>query len=117
MNSASNPLTALLRIKNGDLLKVKPYYEMMKLLFSELKQVLPIKDEQWEWEHIVSVCQKTAGNYSSMLMDISQNRKTEIDAILGYVLEKGKELGIALPLSQFLFYAIKGLEEGREKNG
>jgi 2-dehydropantoate 2-reductase len=50
-------------------------------------------------------------------MDISQNRKTEIDAILGYVLEKGKELGIALPLSQFLFYAIKGLEEGREKNG
>jgi 2-dehydropantoate 2-reductase len=116
VNAAINPLTALLRIKNGDLLKVKPYYEMMKLLFSELKQVLPIGDEQKAWEHIVSVCQKTAENYSSMLMDISQNRKTEIDAILGYVLERGKELGVALPLSQFLFYAIKGLEEGGTKN-
>jgi 2-dehydropantoate 2-reductase len=117
VNAVINPLTALLHIQNGDLLKVKPYYEMMKLLFSELKQVLPIKDEQGAWEHIVSVCQKTSENYSSMLMDICKNRKTEIDAILGYVLEKGKELGIALPLSQFLFYAIKGLEERGARNG
>jgi 2-dehydropantoate 2-reductase len=117
VNAVINPLTALLRVKNGKLLKVKPYYEMMALLFSELKQVLAIKDEQAAWNHIVDVCEKTADNYSSMFMDISQHRKTEIDAILGYVLEKGKELGVSLPLSQFLFAAIKGMEEGGAKHG
>lgn len=117
VNAVINPLTALLRVKNGELLKVKPYYEMMTLLFSELKQVLPIEDEQAAWNHIVNVCEKTADNYSSMFMDISQRRKTEIDAILGYVLEKGKELGVALPISRFLFAAIKGMEEGGAKHG
>jgi 2-dehydropantoate 2-reductase len=99
------------------LLQVAPYYEMMKLLFSELQQVLPIKDREAAWKHIVSICQKTAKNYSSMLMDIAQQRKTEVDAILGYVLKKGDELGLSLPLVRFLFYAVKGMEEGGEKNG
>lgn len=117
VNAVINPLTALLRVKNGELLKVKPYYEMMALLFSELKQVLPMEDEQAAWDHIVNVCEKTADNYSSMFMDISQQRKTEIDAILGYVLEKGKELGVPLPLSQFLFAAIQGMEERGAEHG
>ncbi|NUK29015.1 2-dehydropantoate 2-reductase [Parageobacillus sp. VR-IP] len=117
VNAVINPLTALLRVPNGKLLQVAPYYEMMKLLFSELQQVLPIKDGAAAWKHIVNICQKTAENYSSMYMDIARHRKTEVDAILGYVLKKGDELGIELPLSQFLFYAIKGMEEGGEKHG
>jgi 2-dehydropantoate 2-reductase len=114
VNAVINPLTALLRVPNGKLLQVAPYYEMMKLLFSELQQVLPIKDGEAAWKHIVSICQKTAENYSSMYMDVMQQRKTEVDAILGYVLKKGAKLGLSLPLVQFLFYAIKGMEEGRE---
>jgi 2-dehydropantoate 2-reductase len=115
VNAVINPLTALLRVPNGKLLQVAPYYEMMKLLFSELQQVLPIKDREAAWKHIVSICQKTAQNYSSMLMDIAQQRKTEVDAILGYVLKKADELGLSLPIVQFLFYAVKGMEEGGEK--
>jgi 2-dehydropantoate 2-reductase len=117
VNAVINPLTALLRVPNGKLLQVAPYYEMMKLLFSELQQVLPIKDGAAAWKHIVDICQKTAENYSSMYMDVARHRKTEVDAILGYVLKKGDEFGIELPLSQFLFYAIKGMEEGGEKHG
>jgi 2-dehydropantoate 2-reductase len=117
VNAVINPLTALLRVPNGKLLQVAPYYEMMKLLFSELQQVLPIKDEAAMWKHIVDICQKTAENYSSMYMDVARHRKTEVDAILGYVLKKGTELGVALPISKFLFYSIKGMEEGGEKYG
>jgi 2-dehydropantoate 2-reductase len=117
VNAVINPLTALLRVPNGKLLQVAPYYEMMKLLFSELQQVLPLKDGEAAWKHIVSICQKTAENYSSMYMDVAQQRKTEVDAILGYVLKKGAKLGLSLPLVQFLFYAIKGMEEGGETYG
>ncbi|MBA2874094.1 2-dehydropantoate 2-reductase [Thermaerobacillus caldiproteolyticus] len=116
VNAVINPLTALLRVKNGKLLEVNEYQTMMELLFSEIKTVLALPNEQEAWEHIVSICRKTAGNRSSMLTDIEQGRKTEIDGILGYVIGKGQERGIPTPLSQFLFYAIKGLE-GRKGNG
>jgi 2-dehydropantoate 2-reductase len=114
VNAVVNPLTALLRVKNGALLEVSEYKAMMELLFSELKHVLTLSDEAWE--HIVSVCKKTANNRSSMLTDIEQGRKTEIEAILGYVIDKGQERDVPTPLCQFLFYAIKGME-GEKRNG
>jgi 2-dehydropantoate 2-reductase len=114
VNAVVNPLTALLRVKNGDLLEVSEYKTMMELLFSELKHVLTLSNEAWE--HIVSVCKKTANNRSSMLTDIEQGRKTEIEAILGYVIDKGQEHDVPTPLCEFLFYAIKGME-GEKRNG
>jgi 2-dehydropantoate 2-reductase len=110
INAVVNPLTALLRVKNGQLLEVNEYRIMMQLLFSELKDVLSLSDEQQAWENIVHVCEKTANNRSSMLKDIEQGRQTEIDAILGYIIQRGKSMNIQTPLCEFLLYAIKGME-------
>jgi 2-dehydropantoate 2-reductase len=110
INAVVNPLTALLRVKNGQLLEVNEYRIMMQLLFSELKDVLSLSNEQQAWENIVHVCEKTANNRSSMLKDIEQGRQTEIDAILGYIIQRGKSMNIQTPLCEFLLYAIKGME-------
>jgi 2-dehydropantoate 2-reductase len=110
INAVVNPLTALLRVKNGQLLEVNEYRMMMQLLFSELKDVLSLPNEQKVWENIVLVCEKTANNRSSMLKDIEQGRQTEIDAILGYIIQRGKSMNIQTPLCEFLLYAIKGME-------
>jgi 2-dehydropantoate 2-reductase len=117
VNAVVNPLTALLRVNNGRLIEVSEYKTMMFLLFNEIKDILMLSDEQQAWENIVNVCQKTANNRSSMLKDIEQNRPTEIDAILGYVVNRGKSMKIRTPLSEFLLYAIKGLEQGGSGNG
>ncbi|RAK23261.1 2-dehydropantoate 2-reductase [Anoxybacillus vitaminiphilus] len=110
INAVVNPLTALLRVKNGQLLEVNEYRMMMQLLFSELKDVLSLPNEQKAWENIVLVCEKTANNRSSMLKDIEQGRQTEIDAILGYIIQRGKSMNIQTPLCEFLLHAIKGME-------
>jgi 2-dehydropantoate 2-reductase len=116
INAVVNPLTALLRVKNGQLLEVNEYRIMMQLLFSELKDVLSLRNEQRVWENIVHVCEKTANNRSSMLKDIEQGRQTEIDAILGYIIQKGKSMNIQTPLCEFLLYAIKGMERRGSAN-
>jgi 2-dehydropantoate 2-reductase len=116
INAVVNPLTALLRVKNGGLLQVNEYKAMMELLFREVKEVLSLSDQLQAWEKVVSVCQNTANNRSSMLKDIERGCKTEVDAILGYIIEKGRRMNIPTPLSEFLYYAIKGIEQGGSRN-
>jgi 2-dehydropantoate 2-reductase len=116
INAIVNPLTALLRVENGQLLEVNEYRIMMQLLFSELKDVLSLPNEQKVWENIVRVCEKTANNRSSMLKDIEQGRQTEIDAILGYLIQRGKSMNIQTPLCEFLLYGIKGMERRGSTN-
>ena len=45
-----------------------------------------------------------------MLADVRANRQTEINAIVGYVLEEAKEQQQSVPTLRFLFNAIKGME-------
>ncbi|MCZ0755538.1 2-dehydropantoate 2-reductase [Anoxybacillus sp. J5B_2022] len=111
VNAVINPLTAVLRVRNGELLRVHEYKEMMELLFAEVREALALLDGEAAWQRIVSICAKTAHNRSSMLSDLERGRKTEIEAILGYVIGAGKERGISTPLCQFLFYAVKGMEQ------
>jgi len=111
VNAVINPLTAILRIQNGELLRVREYTEMMKQLFAEVCESLALSDRESAWQRIVAICEKTAANRSSMLSDIEHGRKTEVEAILGYVLEEGKQRGVATSLCQFLFYAVKGMEK------
>nr|WP_066327213.1 2-dehydropantoate 2-reductase [Anoxybacillus amylolyticus] len=111
VNAVINPLTAILRIQNGELVRVPEYMEMMKQLFAEVCESLALSNRESAWQRIVAICEKTAANCSSMLSDIKHRRKTEIEAILGYVLEEGKKRGVATSLCQFLFYAVKGMEK------
>jgi 2-dehydropantoate 2-reductase len=111
INSVINPLTAVYRVTNGELLSNTYFYEMMKVLFNEVISIFPSKSQNL-WERVVEVCEKTANNRSSMLKDLEEGRRTEIDAILGYVIEVGENKGFALPVSTFLYHSIKGLEKG-----
>ncbi|WP_044893866.1 2-dehydropantoate 2-reductase [Bacillus alveayuensis] len=116
INAVINPLTALLRVRNGQLLEVNEYRSMMRLLFDEIQGVLSFPNEQQAWDNIVHVCKKTANNRSSMLKDIEQGRQTEIDAILGYIIEKGKSMNKQTPLCEFLLHAVKGMERRGSEN-
>jgi len=52
----------------------------------------------------------TGSNRSGMLMDVLNQRKTEIDFINGAIVRLGKKHGIPTPVNKTLTAAVKGLE-------
>lgn len=109
-NAVINPLTAVLRVKNGEIIDDPHYFQIVLLLFGEIEQSLKLQNGQAYFENVRAVCMKTAENQSSMLRDLEGNRETEVESILGYILEKASEREINTPLIKALYYAVKGKE-------
>jgi len=51
----------------------------------------------------------------SMWQDIEKGRKTEVDFVNGYVVRKGKEVGLKTPANEMVTKLIKEIEEGKRK--
>lgn len=116
VNSIINPLTAILKVRNGVLLENQYYFQMFEALFSEISGILRLENGEAYYHHVVSVCKNTNKNRSSMLRDLEEGRPTEVDAILGYLLEEAKKINVQAPLLNTLYHFIKGseLEKGEE---
>ncbi|MDO3678164.1 ketopantoate reductase family protein [Paenibacillus ehimensis] len=115
INAVINPLTALLRVPNGELLSLPEAGELMRALYEEgvaLARALDIRLEPDLWEQLLEVCRRTANNSSSMLQDMAAGRRTEIDAITGGLLREAERGGIALPTHLTVYRLIKAAEAG-----
>ncbi|WP_026581514.1 2-dehydropantoate 2-reductase [Bacillus sp. J33] len=110
VNSIINPLTAVLRVRNGELLENEFYYRLFLKLFDEICTIIEVTDKEAALIHVKKVCRTTGNNQSSMLKDIEEGRPTEIDAILGYILEEANNRKLAAPYSESLYCLIKGKE-------
>ncbi len=115
INAAINPLTALLRVPNGELLMIPPARKLMNLVSTEAAEVasalninLPYTDPVAVVE---SVAQKTATNHSSMYKDVQRGSQTEIDAINGAIVSKGEEKGVSVKYNRTLWLLVKALTE------
>lgn len=113
INSAINPLTALLRVPNGELLERPSAHEMMKALAVETSQVakaenidLPFADPAAAAE---DVARRTATNRSSMLQDVLRGAPTEIDAICGAVVETAGKHGISTPANWACWQLVRSI--------
>ena len=112
VNSAINPLTALLKVKNGEIVRNTCLWNIAKRVAEEGMEVL--KKMGFEFnavKEVKRVAEMTANNRSSMLQDIERGKKTEIDYINGAIVKKGKELGIDCCVNEVLVNLIKSLEE------
>ncbi|WP_406590036.1 2-dehydropantoate 2-reductase [Bacillus atrophaeus] len=115
INACINPLTALLRVKNGELLASPAYFSYMKLIFREACAILGLKDREKAWEQVCAVCENTKDNYSSMLVDVYAGRLTEADAIIGYLLKEA-EIGNHDAIHfEFLYRSITALRQKPDK--
>ena len=111
INAAINPLTALLRVPNGQLLQRPEARELMGLAAREAATVglaqglhLPFADPVAAAE---DVARRTAANHSSMYQDVQHGRPTEIDAICGAVVQAGERLGVATPVNRTLWLLVR----------
>jgi len=113
VNCAINPLTALLHLKNGELLERPSIREMMGVLAQETAQVaaaekisLPFQDPIAAAEE---VARKTATNQSSMLQDVLRGAPTEIDAICGAVVKIAQKHSLPTPVNWACWQLIRAL--------
>ena len=113
INSAINPITAILRIKNGEILKRRNLRELGEGIISEgeaLLRKLGYHSERLK-DRWIQVIEATSENKSSMLQDIERGKRTEIDYMNGAIYEKGIEMGLELPLNWTMWKLVKSLEE------
>lgn len=108
-NSLINPLTAIFEIPNGALLENSHTNVLMRELFVEASAVAAScgqKIGESDWQEIGSICRNTSRNLSSMLQDVKLHRQTEVQAINGFLVQKGKEAGIPTPLHETLLRIV-----------
>jgi 2-dehydropantoate 2-reductase len=113
INAAINPLTALLKVTNGELLERPAARGLMQALAKEAvavasaeKVVLPFDDPVAAVEE---VARKTANNHSSMLQDIRRGAPTEINAICGAVVCAGEAHHIPTPINYTVWQLVLAL--------
>ncbi|WHY79236.1 2-dehydropantoate 2-reductase [Neobacillus sp. WH10] len=115
VNAVINPLTAILYVKNGELIENRFYFKVVKNLFAEISFILNLEYPDEYLQLVVDICKKTASNRSSMLKDIEANRLTEVDAILGFLLEEAKRQDKEALQIESIYYLIKGKESHQEE--
>ena len=118
-NVGLNALTAITGLLNGQILDYPETEELMTLAVLEAKAVADAKGVRLNYddavEHTRALCKATAPNRSSMLQDVSNCRKTEIDMINGAIVREGKVLGIPTPINLALTNLIKTMEQKYQK--
>lgn len=114
-NVGINPITALTGLKNGDLLKCQETAELQDALVREGIEVARAKGIRLGYDdslaHVKEITKATAGNISSMLSDVMNQRRTEIDNINGAIVREGQKLGIPTPANAVVTQLIKGKEK------
>ena len=116
VNAAINPLTALLRVPNGELLKRPAARVMMKALANETAAVASAQRVLLPFQNPVEaaemVARKTAENHSSMFQDVRRGAPTEIDAICGAVTRVGKQHGVPTPVNRVCWQLVHAMGRG-----
>ncbi|HPL19184.1 MAG TPA: 2-dehydropantoate 2-reductase, partial [Spirochaetota bacterium] len=114
VNAGINALTAILQVRNGQLLEIETARTLMKDLVLEACEVIARKgvalSDTDPVSRVEEVCRRTEDNYSSMCIDIKHGRRTEIDFINGAIVREGRAFGLACPYNDAVTKMVKGLE-------
>ena len=115
INASINPLTALMGVRNGDLLENSFARNLMELITVETAEVargygieLPYDDPV---QMVEDVARKTADNYSSMYIDMHRSGPTEIDAISGAIVHVGEKINVPTYFNKMMWMLVKARTE------
>lgn len=114
VNAGINPVTALAHVENGAL-REEPARGITVRAALETATVardrgvdLPDDDAKTA---VLEVVEATASNSSSMRQDVESGRRTEIDAINGYVVDRASN---PVPVNETLYGLIRTREQGAD---
>ena len=113
VNSCVNPLTGALQITNGELMRHDLQNEIA-ILISEFaaiyraSQGMQIDDAHALVKRVIT---NSRHNWSSMAMDVKQQRCTEIDYINGFLLQQAEQYQVRAPRIGYWYERIATLKE------
>ena len=110
VNIGVNALSAVTGLNTGALIDHPELEEIFTAAIEEavtISKLKGIKLEHDPIENTRAVCRATVNNKTSMLQDILNKRKTEIDMINGAIVEEGKLLGVATPVNMVLTNLVR----------
>jgi len=114
VNAVINPITALTRRQNGIILSPALKGTVQRVV-AEAVAVASAEGLATSKEEalglVLSVAEKTAANTSSMLQDVLRGRRTEIEAINGYIVRRARRHDIAAPVNEALYAVVKKAEQ------
>ncbi|WP_251343846.1 ketopantoate reductase family protein [Haloplanus halophilus] len=118
INAGINPVTALARVENGALAPPGDLFDLATAAGVEAARVARAAgaslSDSAVTEAIADVARDTARNRSSMHQDVAAGRRTEVDAINGYVVDRAAEEEESVPVNRTLATLIRGWEAGAE---
>ena len=111
-NNAINPVAALAGVPNGAL-REGALRERARAACREgtaVAATLEITLPGDPWTRALEIMERTAENRCSMLQDLEARRRTEIDAITGAIVRRGRRTGVATPVSEALLRTVRARE-------
>ena len=119
INVGINALTAITRLNNGRLVEYAESRELLRSAVGEAVKVVKRKRIKLAYDDpiqkVESVCKATASNVSSMLQDVLNKKRTEIDFINGAIVRQAKSLSIPTPVNEALTNLVKTIETSYEE--
>ena len=111
VNAAINPLTALLEVRNGQLLAKEATRELMRSAAQEVARLAEILGIHLATNDpagfALQVAERTSANVSSMLQDIQRGAPTEIDAICGAIVRIAEKHNLDTPINWALWNLVR----------
>jgi 2-dehydropantoate 2-reductase len=119
LNCAYNAISALTRARYGALVSHPFTKDVMLRVVEEVRDVAVAVGVPLTGVDLIETTWKLAaampGANSSTAQDLNRGKRTEIDALNGYIARRGAELGIATPVNQTLHGLVKLLEESNTR--
>ncbi len=114
INAAINPLSALLGVRNGELLERPQAHALLRGLAQEAASAAAARGLALRFPDPAAaaeeVARRTAQNLSSMLQDIQRGAPTELESISGAILRAAESAGLNLPLTRSVYTLLKTVE-------
>jgi 2-dehydropantoate 2-reductase len=119
-NVGLNAISAVAGVPYGEIVRTPESRETVHQLVSECVAVgraagVSLTDIDFV-EAVVRFAEKAGQVFSSTAQDLGRGKRTEIDALNGFVVRRGNELGVPTPVNQSLLALVKLREAQFEQN-
>ena len=114
INVGINALTCITALNNGRLVEFEGTRQILRDAVTEAVKVVKKKRIKLIYDDplakVEAVCEATSSNVSSMLADVLNKRRTEIDFINAVIVRQGQSMGIPTPVNWVLTNLVKTIE-------
>ncbi len=113
INCAYNALSAITQIPYGRLFASHGVEAVMRDVLQECRavaQAAGVTVPGDDWETVLLISRSMSQQLSSTAQDLARHKPSEIDHLNGYIVRKGKALGIPTPVNRVLHTVVKLLE-------